>query len=628
MILPAVACGVAMFLSSCPTNTNEQPLPAPTDITVVALSTTSLRISWVAPAQSEGCNLYRSDSQSGAYAKINPWLVSVPYYDDTGLSANTHYWYKVVALRNWKEQTLSIACAGRTNQAPLGAPTNMKAAYLTDTSLRVSWDALSGADAYNVYRSSSQYEAYVQVNSTPVGDVFYEDGGLAPGTEYWYMAAGIRDGVEQALSETAEGYTCRRWAKSYGGSSADAARSIQQTTDGGYIVAGYTTSFGAGGSDVWLVKMASDGSVDWQKTYGGSSEDGASSVQQTADGGYIVAGSTDSFGAGGMDAWVLKLTADGMVSWQQSYGWGGDESISAIQPTDDGGYVAAGYCSTNGNDAWVLKLTNDGSVSWQKRYGNMQEDEASSIQQTADGGFIVAGSTFDPVGYRLYDIWLLKLASDGAVTWQKSYDGGGSDYASCVRQTADGGYIVAGKILSQATDSYDQWVLKLDSAGSVVWGKNLGVPEYYGGVYDAAQAVQQTDDGGYLVAGCTKFSYQDYDLILLKLGADGSLTWKRSFSGDGDDVPYSLQKTADGGSVIAGYSTSFDAAGSQWWILKLPQNNELYGASFTSTVSLTCGNYNAGVSTTTASAVETAASVNITSVTGQDSSTEVATQYP
>ncbi|MDI6787632.1 MAG: hypothetical protein QME51_04610, partial [Planctomycetota bacterium] len=255
------------------------------------------------------------------------------------------------------------------------------------------------------------------------------------------------------------------WQKTYGGTGSDSAQSIQQTSDGGYIVAGVTQSFGTGSADFWVLKLTSTGSIDWQKTYGGTGYDRANSIQQTADGGYVVAGNTTSFGAGSNDFWVLKLNNDGTVAWQKTYGGTGGETANSIRQTSDGGYIVAGTSDGAGVDFWVLKLNSDGSVVWQKTYGGTGDEYARPIQQTVDGGYIVAGYTTS-FGVGSYDIWVLKLNNDGTVAWQKTYGGTGGETANSIRQTADGGYIVAGNTPSFGAGSADFWVLKLNPDGT------------------------------------------------------------------------------------------------------------------------------------------------------------------
>ncbi len=207
-----------------------------------------------------------------------------------------------------------------------------------------------------------------------------------------------------------------QWQKMYGGTSGDHVSSIQQTSDGGYVMAGATHSFEG---DVWVLKLNPDGTVAWQRTYGGSDTDWASSIQQTSDGGYIVAGYTDSFGAGDSAAWVLKLDGSGNVQWQKTYGGTSGEGVDSIQQTQDGGYVMAGDTysfGAGGSEAWVLKLDGSGNVQWQKTYGSTDYDVAHSIQQTQDGGYVMAGDTYS-FGTGGSEAWVLKLDTNGEIPY-------------------------------------------------------------------------------------------------------------------------------------------------------------------------------------------------------------------
>ncbi|MDI6759975.1 MAG: hypothetical protein QMD05_04045, partial [Candidatus Brocadiaceae bacterium] len=292
------------------------------------------------------------------------------------------------------------------------------------------------------------------------------------------------------------------WQKTYKGASAYCTRSIQQTSDGGYIVVSATVSLGVGEADFLVLKLRPDGSIEWQKTYGGVDFDWPRSIQQTIDGGYIVAGETLSFGAGSCDLWVLKLRPDGAVKWQKTYGGVRGDWTYSTRQTSDGGYIAAGGTDSFGTGKialWVLKLRPDGTVEWQKTYGGVGRSDAYSIQQTSDGGYIVAGST-KPFGAGKDNLWVLKLKPNGAVEWQKTYWGayalGVATYA--IRQTSNGGYVVAGTTESFGAGDIDLWVLKLKSDGAVEWQKTYG-----GSNYDGAYSIQQTLDGGYIVAGWT-----------------------------------------------------------------------------------------------------------------------------
>ena len=208
-----------------------------------------------------------------------------------------------------------------------------------------------------------------------------------------------------------------QWARTYGLNSDDFAYSIQETSDGGYIVVGGTMSFGAGDIDSWILKLSSIGEIEWQQTYGGSNEDRTRSIEQTSDGGYIVAGYTNSYGAGLNDAWVLKLNSIGEIEWQQAYGGSDNDIAHSIQETSDGGYIVVGSTMSFGAgdvDSWILKLSSIGEIEWQQTYGENGHDETYYIQQTTDGGYIVAGFTLS-FGVGGEDSLILKLSTDGDV---------------------------------------------------------------------------------------------------------------------------------------------------------------------------------------------------------------------
>jgi len=403
------------------------------------------------------------------------------------------------------------------------------------------------------------------------------------------------------------------WAKSYGGAKDDYAYSIQQTSDGGYIVAGSTRSFGVGWDDIWVLKLNANGDVVWQKIYGGSAYDYANSIQQTSDGGYIVAGSTWSFGAGNYDIWVLKLDANGTVVWQKTYGGSDWDRAYSIQQTSDGGYIVAGetYSFGAGNNFWVIKLDANGTVVWQKTYGGSWNESAKSIQQTSDGGYIVAGWTRS-FGVGWDDFWVLKLDANGDVVWQKIYGGPGYDYANSIQQTSDGGYIVAGETYSFGAGGYDFWVLKLNANGDVVWQKT------YGGSYDDyAKSIQQTSDGGYIVAGYTdSFGVGWTDIWVLKLNANGDVVWQKTYGGSSSDYANSIQQTSDGGYIVAGCGAG------DFWVLKLDANGEIPNCGYmgTSIATVTTPDFlqrttTISPSTTSVSGVNSDATITNTNIT-------------
>jgi len=421
------------------------------------------------------------------------------------------------------------------------------------------------------------------------------------------------------------------WAKTYGGTSEDHAWAVHQTSDGGYIVAGYTRSFGAGLDDSWLLKLNSDGAVAWQKTYGGEAWDYAFSTKETGDSGCIVAGDTHSFGAGYYsDVWVLKLSSEGTVTWQKRYGASKWDGAHSIQQTSDGGYIVAGWTQSFGarcEDLSVLKLNGDCTVAWQKRYCGIHDDRARSIQQTSDGGYIVAGAT-ESFGAGDQDFWVLKLDSDGTVSWQKTYGGTKCDEAHSIQVTTDGGYIVVGNTESFDAGDVDFWVLKLNSDGTITWQKRYGGPRN-----DSASSIQQSRDGGYVVAGYTaSFAAHNYDFWVLKVNSDGTVAWQKTYGGTKEEEARSIQQTRDGGYIVAGYTQSFGAGGNDFWILKLDSDgrilfNPASGASVRDT-NVVPVDTNCTVVDTTATVTNTSATVTDTNATVTDTNATIMQQAP
>jgi nicotinamide riboside kinase len=376
----------------------------------------------------------------------------------------------------------------------------------------------------------------------------------------------------------------KSFAKTYGGAYNDEATSVQQTSDGGYIVAGGTYSFGAGSRDIFLIKTDAIGNIIWAKTYGGTGWDDAYSVQQTSDGGYIVAGRTDSFGAGSRDIFLIKTDANGNIIWAKTYGGTNYDEAYSVQQTSDGGYIVAGYTWSFGagsRDLFLIKTDASGNIIWAKIFGGTGGGEAYSVQQTSDGGYIVAGYTFS-FGAGYSDIFLIKTDASGNVQWAKTYGGTSYDGAYSVQQTSDGGYIVAGTTWSFGAGSYDIFLIRTDANGNIIWAKT------YGGTNDDyALSIQQTSDGGYIVACWTwSFGAGYSDALLVKTDANGNLQWAKTYGGTYWDGAFPVQQTPDGGYIVAGHTT-FVGAGDDIFLIKTDANGNIGSCSIVRNVSLT-----------------------------------------
>ena len=309
------------------------------------------------------------------------------------------------------------------------------------------------------------------------------------------------------------------FARTYGGISSEGAYSIIQTSDGGYAITGYGNSFGAGYYDFLILKLSSTGAVDWARTFGGAGGDGAYSIIQTSDGGYAVTGYTYSFGAGSTDLLFVKFSSGGTPLWSRAFGGTSSDYAWPITQTSDGGYAIAGGTTSfgaGGCDFLVLKLTSTGILQWVRTFGGVNDDYAYSMTQTTDGGYTIAGRT-DSFGAGGWDFLVLNLDSSGNLTWARTFGGTDWDYGYSIAQTLDGGYAVAGWTASFTVGSSDFLILKLSSTGDLEWAKTFGElhPEY-------SNSITQNTDGGYAVAGVQNFGVGSEDFLVLKLGPDGN----------------------------------------------------------------------------------------------------------
>lgn len=397
-----------------------------------------------------------------------------------------------------------------------------------------------------------------------------------------------------------------------GGTGYDYVYSINPTSDDGSILAGSTISEGAGSYDVIVAKLATDGSVDWQKIYGGTGYEYAKSVQETNDGGYMVAGYTTSIGTGG-DVWLLKLNSDGSVNWQKTYGGTGLDTVRSMMELSGGGYIVAGETDSFGSgsfDAWVLKLNSNGTVAWQKAVGNTGNEYAHSVRETADGGYIVAGET-NSSGAGGSDFFILKFTSAGILSWQKTYGGTAFDSAYSIQETADGGYIVAGYTFSFGAGGNDFLILKLTSTGAISWQKTFG-----GIGNEETQSVVETIDGGFVIAGSTNGSMAGAggeEMLALKLSSAGAMLWQKTYGASGDDHGTAMAERLSGDLLLAGHTSAFGAGLTDIMALSLDSSGEC-AACLTGTPSLALSN--TSVSEATSAFKVTTSSSSATDVVG------------
>jgi hypothetical protein len=414
-------------------------------------------------------------------------------------------------------------------------------------------------------------------------------------------------------------YPLIEWQTMLGGSGTEFGRSMQQTSDSGYIVVGQSISSTVAGPDLlqsnqgdydlYIVKLDSNGAISWQTMLGGSEYDIGYSIQQTSDSSYIVAGMSYSSTVegpdllqshqGNSDCYIVKLDSDGEISWQTMLGGSGIDIGRSIQQTSDSGYIVAGWSSSStvagldllqshqGNsDYYIVKLDSNGEISWQTMLGGSDLEEGHSIQQTSDNGYIVAGRSESSTvaGLDLLqshqggdDYYVVKLDSNGAISWQTMLGGSGLDEEYSIQQTGDTGYIVAGgsesstvvgpDLLQSHQGDDDYYIVKLDSNGAISWQTMLG-----GSGGDIGYSIQQTNDNGYILGGNSASStvvgpdllqsqQGNDDYYIVKLDSNGAISWQKMLGGSGYDFAYSIQQTSDNGYIVAGASESSTVAG-------------------------------------------------------------------
>jgi len=344
--------------------------------------------------------------------------------------------------------------------------------------------------------------------------------------------------------------------RTYGGTDNDYGYSVRQTADSGYVIVGHTLSFGTESTDVYLVRTDASGAALWTRTYGGADNDYGWSVRQTADGGYVIAGITFSFGRPDGQVYLIRTDSAGEAEWSRVYGGSGSDHGCDVASTSDGGFIVVGKFgrATGGDDVFLVRVDSIGDTLWTRTYGGDSSECGWAVQPTADGGYVVAGNT-NSFGAGGWDAYLLRTDAGGDTLWTRTYGGAGLDGAYSVQPTADGGYVVTGETQSSGAGNRDVYLIKTDANGDPLWTKT------YGGIdHDDGSSVQLTADGGYIIAGSTEsYGAGDVDVYLVKTDADGDSLWTRTYGGLDWEIGKSVQPTTDGGYVVAGHTESFGA---------------------------------------------------------------------
>ena len=413
-----------------------------------------------------------------------------------------------------------------------------------------------------------------------------------------------------------------QWQNTIGGTGYDAVTALKKTSDGGYILGGWSDSNissdksenGYGSDDYWIIKTDENGNIQWENTIGGNSGDRLRCVEQTADGGVIVAGYSNSgisgdkteLSLGSLDYWIVKTDLLGNIQWQKTIGGTQVDQLMTMCLTTDGGYIFGGWSNSDssgnktvdskgGYDYWIVKTDSIGNVQWEKTIGGSSDDNLQSIKKTTDGGYILGGysesnisgdKSENSIGGS--DYWIVKIDSLGMVQWQKTLGGTLFEFFSSAHQTSDGGYILGGNSMSGLSGSKteptlggnDYWIVKIDSIGNILWQNTIG-----GDLDDYLLEIEETFDEGFIIGGYsrsgisgdkTEICIGGNDFWIVKINSMGQLLWQNTIGGILRDNLYVLTLTSDGGcvaggaseSVISGDKTENCKGNFDYWILK------------------------------------------------------------
>ena len=476
-------------------------------------------------------------------------------WNTTTVSEGSHT-IKVVShdtKENFVESEFSVTVDNESKKP--SKPTLNKISYNFENNVfKITWGQNTDDDfkSYTLYESESEdmsgkSEKFTTTNNSIIS---YDLSINIDLVRYYQLVVEDKWGLTN-VSDVRKGSSWVVFSIMFGGDESDEGNSVQQTTDGGYIVLGTTRSYGNGESDILLVKIDNVGNEEWRKTFGGINKDIGNSVQQTTDGGYIISGTTfvKQFNP---DLWLIKTDSNGEEEWNKTFGGNRGDYGGSVQQTSDGGYIFIGsfFSVEKNQDIWLIKTDSNGEEEWNKIFGQEGNFEMGySVQETSDGGFILLGEDFDTKSM----VYLIKTDSQGNLMWENN---GNEGYPYGFQQTTDGGYIIS------VWEHPIYELIKTDSYGIEEWNKTFG-----GSLGDVGLSVQQTTDGGYIITGYIGTNGSS-DVWLIKTNSQGTEEWNKTYGGGDSDGGHSVQQTSDGGFVIIGKTFSFGNGDYDIWLIK------------------------------------------------------------
>jgi hypothetical protein len=381
---------------------------------------------------------------------------------------------------------------------------------------------------------------------------------------FWYLFLSILFLFQISFSQSPDTI----WTKTFGGEENDFGRQAIATTENGFLVAGYTRSFGSGSNDIWLILTNANGDTISTSLIGGIGDERVYSIQKTTDEGYILSGRTDTYGNGGDDIWLIKLDQFADTVWTKTYGGDQDEWGQCVQQTQDDGYIIAGFTNSFGSgesDVFLVKTNSNGDTAWTKTIGWLGLDWANFVSQTADEGYIITGYT-ESKGAGSEDLLIIKTDDNGDTVWTKTYGGIGTDIGNCIRITSDQDYLITG--LTGSSSEYldsDIWLIKTDSNGEISWEKRFG-----GSQNEEGWLLHEINDNGILISGYTSsYGKGGRDGWLIRTDLNGDTIWTKTFGGSSDEFTGGVNLISDGGFILTGYTFSSGAGGSDIYLIRL-----------------------------------------------------------
>ena len=398
--------------------------------------------------------------------------------------------------------------------------------------------------------------------------------------------------------------------KSTGGLLDEIGNYVSKTPGNGLIITGQTLSYGAGDSDIFVMKYNNTGELEWFRTIGGNSYDTAMEIQVLSDNSFILAGCSDSYGEGRRNGIIVKMNLCGNIEWAKSISAVRNDEINSIQETVDGGLFVAGRTTSSslGNyDVLLLKLDISGNLQWGRIIGGNGYDNANSAQQTSDQGYILAGST---ESYQIgnYDLLLIKINKSGNTDWIRKIGGNGFENADSVKQCSDGGYIVSGYSETYSSGGYDIVIVKFNQMGEVEWSKNIG-----GTGDEMDRSIHQTQDNGFILGGLTK-SYpalsEKQNALTIKFSQNGDIEWSNVLSGSSNDSLHEIIQLSNNNFIGVGYTESFGEGAKDILVLKVNGIDEMNNCNQLQSVSATITSFTPSIAPQSLENIEYSPKIN------------------